>query len=94
MVCKKDDGEELEIEAGTVIVACGGFEADAQKRAAYLGPGRDLAKVRGTPYNTGEGIEMALKIGAQPYGHWSGCHSTAWDATSPEAGDLELTNPG
>src|SRR2546426_3867437 len=30
---------------------------------------------RSTPYNTGDGIRMALEIGALPWGHWSGCHS-------------------
>ena len=34
-------------------------------RTRYLGPGWDVAKVRGTRYNTGDGIQMALDIGAQ-----------------------------
>ena len=45
---------------------CGGFEANAEWRTRYLGPGWDLAKVRGTRFNTGDGIRMALDIGAQP----------------------------
>ena len=57
-------------------------------RARYLGPGWDLAKVRGTRYNTGDGIKMALDIGALPYGHWSGCHAVGWDCNAPEFGDL------
>ena len=63
-----------EIRAEAVILACGGFEANAEMRARYLGPGWELAKVRGVPYNTGDGIRMALDVGAQSYGHWSGCH--------------------
>jgi tricarballylate dehydrogenase len=58
----------------------------------YLGPNWDVAKVRGTPYNTGEGLQLALDAGAQPYGHWSGCHAIQWDAAAPPYGDLELTN--
>ena len=58
-----------------VVLACGGFEANREWRARYLGPGWDMAKVRGTRYNTGDGIRMALDIGAQSYGQWSGCHS-------------------
>jgi tricarballylate dehydrogenase len=81
-----------EISARSVILTCGGFEANAQMRAAYLGAGWDLALVRGTPYNTGEGMIAAIALGAQPYGHWSGCHSVAWDAKAPPTGDLELTN--
>ena len=36
---------------------------------------------------------MALEVGAQPYGHWSGCHAIAWDARRRRRGDLELTQP-
>jgi tricarballylate dehydrogenase len=81
-----------QVDAGAVILAAGGFEANPQLRAAYLGPGWDLAKVRGTPYNTGEVLHMALALGAQPYGHWSGCHAVAWDAAAPPSGDRVLTN--
>lgn len=80
------------LSATSVVLSAGGFEANPQMRAAYLGPGWDLAVVRGTPYNTGDGIAMALAVGAQPYGHWSGCHSVAWDAGAAAAGDRELTN--
>src|SRR6266852_7328322 len=72
-------GEEQEFRARAVVLACGGFEANREWRTRYLGPGWDMAKVRGTRYNTGDGIRMALDIGAQPYGQWSGCHSTAWE---------------
>src|SRR2546429_5942983 len=44
----------VHIEAGAVILASGGFEANPRLRSTYLGPGWDLAKVRGTPYNTGD----------------------------------------
>jgi tricarballylate dehydrogenase len=80
------------IRASAVVLACGGFEADPRLRAMYLGPNWDIAKVRGTPFNTGEGLTMALAVGACPYGHWSGCHSVFWDAGAPETGDWELTN--
>jgi tricarballylate dehydrogenase len=89
----KGVGGIYQIEADAVILAAGGFEANPQLRAAYLGPGWDMAKVRGTPYNTGEVLHMALAIGAQPYGHWSGCHSVAWDSAAPaDRGDREITN--
>lgn len=88
-----DQGRRRErIGAGAVILACGGFEADPRMRASYLGPNWDIAKVRGTPFNTGDGLRMALDVGAQPYGHWSGCHSVFWGAEAPPSGDWELTN--
>lgn len=73
--------------AGAVVLAAGGFEANPRLRAQYLGPNWDLAKVRGTPYNTGEVLLDALAEGAQAYGHWSGCHSVFWDAGAPLTGD-------
>jgi tricarballylate dehydrogenase len=83
-------GERLELEADSVILAAGGFQSDAEWRARYLGPGWDLAKVRGTRFNTGDGISMALDAGASPAGNWSGCHAVAWDRNAPEFGDLTV----
>ena len=80
-----------DIPAKAVVLASGGFESNAEMRARYLGPGWELAKVRGIPYNTGEGIQMALNIGAQPFGHWSGCHAVAWDLNAPPFGDRAVT---
>jgi tricarballylate dehydrogenase len=84
------DGKSAMVEAGAVVLACGGFEANAEMRARYLGPGWDLVKVRGTEFDTGDGINMAIAIGAQPYGHWSGCHAVAWDANAPATGDRRI----
>jgi tricarballylate dehydrogenase len=75
-----------EFRAKALILACGGFEANPEMRARYLGPGWDLVKVRGTRYNTGDGLRMSLESGAVPYGHWSGCHASVIDA---EAADVE-----
>jgi tricarballylate dehydrogenase len=91
VVYRGAEGRE-EIEADAVVLASGGFESDPRMRAAYLGPNWDVAKVRGTPYNTGEVLHMALEAGAQPYGNWSGCHAIAWDAAAPPTGDREITN--
>jgi tricarballylate dehydrogenase len=51
-----------------VVLASGGFEANAEMRREHLGPGWEEAKVRGTEHNTGDGIRMALAEGAAPYG--------------------------
>src|SRR5690606_14609988 len=67
-----------EIAADAVILACGGFESNPEMRTRYLGPGWELARVRGTKHNMGAGIRMALDIGARPFGNWSGCHSVGW----------------
>lgn len=86
----KVDGRTRDLKCRAVVLACGGFESNAEMRARYLGPSWDIAKVRGTRYNTGKGIEMALAIGALPYGNWSGAHSVAWDMNAPMFGDLAV----
>ncbi len=83
------DGEEQDFACRAVVLAAGGFEANREWRTRYLGPGWDLAKVRGTRYNTGDGIRMALDIGAQAYGQWSGCHSVSWERYAPDFGELD-----
>lgn len=80
--------EERQLRAAAVVLACGGFEANVEWRTRYLGPGWDLAKVRGTRFNTGDGIQMALDVGAAPWGNWSGAHAVAWDRNAPDFGDL------
>ena len=84
------DGALRELRAGAVVLACGGFEANPEWRTRYLGPPWDLAKVRGTRYNTGDGIRMALDIGGSPCGNWSGCHAVQWELNAPEFGDLSV----
>jgi tricarballylate dehydrogenase len=83
-------GRNVEIPCKAVVLACGGFESSSEMRARYLGPGWDLAKVRGTRYNLGQGITMALEAGAMPYGHWSGCHAVGWDMNAPPFGDVNV----
>lgn len=79
---------------GGVILACGGFQANVAMRVAYLGRFADGLILRGTRYNTGEGIQMALAIGAQPAGQWGDYHSAVLDARSAktECGVTALYN--
>jgi tricarballylate dehydrogenase len=86
----RHDGRDSEIRGKAVILASGGFQANPEWRTRYLGPGWDLAKVRGTRFNTGDGIRMALEIGASPCGNWSGCHAVQWEMNAPEFGDLAV----
>jgi tricarballylate dehydrogenase len=86
----KSRGKPVEFHARAVVLACGGFEANPEWRTRYLGPGWELAKVRGTRFNMGDGLRMALDIGACPYGNWSGRHAVSWERHAPEFGDLAL----
>jgi len=83
-------GAPVTIRAGAVVLACGSFESNPEMRARYLGPGWELARVRGTRFNMGAGLNMALGIGARPYGPLVGCHSVAWDINAPPYGDLTV----
>ena len=84
-----DPTEEYEIRAGAVILCAGGFQANPEMRARYLGANADLMKVRGSRHDTGEVLQMALALGCKASGHWQGAHATPIDATF---GDVELSN--
>jgi tricarballylate dehydrogenase len=86
----KKDGKTVEVHAKSVVLAGGGFQSNPEWRARYLGAGWELAKVRGTRFNTGDVIKMALDIGAAPVGNWSGCHAVGWERNAPEFGDLAV----
>ncbi|MDH3506854.1 MAG: FAD-dependent tricarballylate dehydrogenase TcuA [Gammaproteobacteria bacterium] len=90
VVVRRAGGPPETVPAKAVVLAAGGFEANPEWRTRYLGPGWEIAKVRGTRFNTGDGIRMALDIGAAPYGNWSGCHAVGWDQNAPEFGDLAV----
>jgi tricarballylate dehydrogenase len=89
-VVVKHAGKTAEVQARAVVLAAGGFQANPEWRTRYLGPLWELAKVRGTRFNTGDAIRMALDIGAAPVGNWSGCHAVAWERNAPEFGDLAV----
>src|SRR4030095_403624 len=67
-----------------VGMAAGGFEANPEMRARYLGTGWGLGKGRGSTHNSRAALNLALAFGAQPTGHWSGCHAVLVDAEAPD----------
>ncbi len=92
--CLGPDGVTDLEAAGGVILACGGFQANAEMRVRYLGRFADALILRGSRYNTGEGLTMALAAGAAPAGQWGDYHSAVLDARSPavECGVTALYN--
>ena len=87
VVCRTADGGTTEIEAGAVVLGCGGFEASARLRAAYLGPQWDAVRVRGTRYNTGDLLGALERVGAQMTAGWSDCHATPVSDRAPFFGN-------
>jgi tricarballylate dehydrogenase len=75
---------EYDLEGNAVILCSGGFQANAEMRARYLGPNADLMKVRGSKHDTGEVLQMALAIGGKAAGHWQHAHATPIDSKSPD----------
>lgn len=69
---------------GKVVLACGGFEGNAEMLARYCGEvSRYIRPVaRGGYYNRGEGIAMALRAGAAPCGDFSEYHAEPVDPRS------------
>ncbi len=81
------------LQADSVVLAAGGFEADPGLRARHLGESWRRAKVRGTAHNTGDMLAAAIEAGAAAYGDWNSCHSVAWDAWYPDnEGNRAVTN--
>ncbi len=91
VVVRSPDGIERH-SAKAVILACGGFETNPAWRTHYLGQEWGHAKVRGSNFNYGDGLKMALDLGAMPWGHWAGCHATPIVADAPDYGKRELTD--
>ena len=54
-----------EMRSRAVILAAGGFQANPEMVRRYIGPGGNHLVLRGSPYNTGGGIRMALEMGAK-----------------------------
>jgi len=69
---------------GSIILASGGFEGNPEMLARYVGPeARYIRPVaRGGYYNKGEGIRMALEIGACPSGDYGAFHAEPIDPRS------------
>ena len=79
--------------ADAVVLASGGFEANKEMRSKYLGDHWGVAKVRGTPNNTGDGLKMAMDLGAALNGQFGSCHATPMDLHMKDFGNLDL-EPG
>ena len=77
-------GEGVTRFAGQVVLACGGFEGNAEMLAQYIGPrARFLRPIcKGANFNRGDGIRMALAIGAATGGDFGSYHAEPIDPRS------------
>ena len=71
----KQAGDEIELRARATILSTGGFSANKEMVKTYIGPFADQCKLRGSKQDTGDGLRMALAVGAKAvnlkyfYGH-------------------------
>lgn len=88
-VVAKSEGKEIKIKANKgVLLACGGYENNLQMQKDFHGV--DNVVTTGTPGNTGDGIQMLMKVGAQMWhmknqtqsgGYWLGVKTPDFDSS-------------
>jgi tricarballylate dehydrogenase len=78
------NGAAHEIQARTIVVASGGFEANIPWLKEYWGDAADNFIIRGTKHNQGRMLKELFKQGAKPVGDPRGCHAVALDARAPK----------
>ncbi|HEX5585910.1 MAG TPA: FAD-binding protein [Acidimicrobiia bacterium] len=75
-----------------VVIASGGFEGNPEMMTRYVG--RSVRTVAiGGQHNRGEGIEMALAVGAQAAGDWSQFHAEPVDPRSAREEAVVMVYP-
>ena len=78
------DGKEQTVQAGSVVVASGGFEANLDWLAENWGEAAQNFAIRGTAYNKGRSMAALMERGAKPTGSPHEFHSIAVDARGPQ----------
>jgi len=92
---RDDDGHVIGLHArirgegavrfkGQVVLACGGFEGNAEMLTRYIGPRSVFLRpiCKGANFNRGEGIQMALDAGAATSGDFGSYHAEPIDPRS------------
>lgn len=89
------EGARETLPAGALVLACGGFQGDAGMMREHFGEGAEKMRLisPGTKFNTGDGIRMALGLGADRAGDWSGMHAEPVDARSRNPAPVVLVYP-
>lgn len=77
-------GDRIVMATSAVVLACGGFEGNPEMLARYFPRAHQLKTVSpGTMNNKGDGIRMAVEIGADTAGQFDGAHLEPCDPRSP-----------
>jgi tricarballylate dehydrogenase len=83
------------VAADAVVLACGGFQADAEMMRAHFGPGGETMRLisPGTRFNAGDGIRIGTAHGALTSGDWNGMHAEPIDPRSQNSAPVVLVYP-
>jgi tricarballylate dehydrogenase len=83
-----DGNRPVRYTAGAVVLASGGFQGNAEMMSRYVGPGSTYVRGMslGCNFNKGEGVRMALDIGAAPCGDYGSFHASPMDPRSNRPG--------
>ncbi len=77
-------GATVDVRAGALVAAAGGFEANIEWLKQYWGEAAENFLIRGTPYNRGSMLKLLLDKGVKPVGDPTQCHAVAIDARAPK----------
>jgi tricarballylate dehydrogenase len=88
-------GARETLPADAIVLATGGFQGNAEMMLRHFGPGADTMRLisPGTRFATGDGIRMALAIGADRAGDWNGMHAEPLDARDLKSAPVVLVYP-
>jgi tricarballylate dehydrogenase len=88
-------GAQQTLPADAVVLASGGFQGNAAMMRAHFGDRGETMRLisPGTRFNTGDGIDMAIGIGADTSGDWSGMHCEPVDPRSKSSAPVVLIYP-
>lgn len=81
--------------APSVVLACGGFQGNAEMMTRYIGPRSAYVRAMslGCNFNKGEGIQMAMDVGAATCGDFGSFHASPMDPRSNRAGPSMYVYP-
>jgi len=91
----EQDGTRQTLAAAAIVLACGGFQGNADMMRTHFGEGAETMRLisPGTHFNTGDGIKMAMQLGADKSGDWNGMHCEPVDARSKNSAPVVLVYP-
>jgi tricarballylate dehydrogenase len=91
----EQQGARETLPASAIVLASGGFQGNAETMRAHFGDHGPTMRLisPGTQFNSGAGIEMAKRLGADLSGDWNGMHAEPVDARSGNSAPVVLVYP-